>query len=423
MVRRALQRARVVGNFASVQVLVQLVGFASGILLVRYLDQRQYAYFTIANTMQGTISVLADIGISIGLISIGGRVWHDRYRFGQLIRTAQALRWKLAGVAVLVITPILYLMLARNGATPALATALIVLILAGLAAQLSLSVLGVVPRLHSDIAQIQKIDFTGAIARLFALVGCAFLFLDARVAVLVGATAAGLQYWMMRRYVAGVIDLRVPENTEDRRAMLGLIKSQAPNAIFFCLQGQITIFLISFFGNRAGAVAEIGALGRLAMIFAILGHLLSNIFLPAFARAQTARRLGWQYAAIVTGVVVFSGSILLAAASFPDQFLFVLGNQYAHLHRELLLMVAGTVANVIVGTLWLLNASKAWVAGSWLYIPLTLATQIALIPSTDFSSVSSLLLFNLISTVPNLLVNLGLSYRGFRSLRPTAATG
>jgi hypothetical protein len=60
------------------------VGFASGILLIRGLEQTEYAYFTIANTMQGTINVLADMGVSIGLMSIGGRVWQDRHRFGQL---------------------------------------------------------------------------------------------------------------------------------------------------------------------------------------------------------------------------------------------------------------------------------------------------------------------------------------------------
>ena len=81
----ALHRARIVGSFAFAQAAVQVIGFLSGILLVRYLDQRDYAFFTIANTMQGTINVLADIGISIGLVSIGGRVWQDRQRFGELI--------------------------------------------------------------------------------------------------------------------------------------------------------------------------------------------------------------------------------------------------------------------------------------------------------------------------------------------------
>ena len=268
-----------------------------------------------------------------------------------------------------------------------------------------------------DVSQIQRIDLTGAIARLIVLVGCALLFLNAGVAVLVGSMAFLLQYWLLRRYAAGVIDLNAPENADDRTAMIGFIKNQAANAIFFCLQGQITIFLISFFGSKATSVAEVGALGRLAMIFAVMGQLLMNIFVPAFARCQSAAKLRWQYFGIVGGVAGCCAAVIAAAAFFPNQFLFVLGDKYSHLQRELLLMVAGTVMNVLTGTLWVLNASKAWIKGSWLYIPLTLVTQIVLIPYTDFSSVSQVLIFNLISTVPNLLLNMVLSYRGFRGFQ------
>jgi hypothetical protein len=157
------------------------------------------------------------------------------------------------------------------------------------------------------------------------------------------------------------------------------------------------------------------------MIFAVLSNLLANIFAPAFARCHNLRKLGWQYAAIVGGVAGFSLLIIAAAAFFPNQFLFVLGNKYAHLQRELLLMVAGAVITAMAGTLWSLNAAKAWIAGSWLYIPLTLATQLALIPYTDFSSVTGVLTFNLVSAIPSLFLNLVLSYRGFRSWTFTTA--
>lgn len=199
--------------------------------------------------------------------------------------------------------------------------------------------------------------------------------------------------------------------------MVRLIKHLAANSIFYCFQGQITVFLISFFARRAASVAEVGALGRLAMIFSVLTNLLTNVFVPAFARCQNKRKLPWLYAAIVGGVSVFSLLIIFGASSFPNEFLFVLGSKYAHLHRELLLMVAGAVLSAFTGTFWALNASKAWVRGAWLYIPLTLATQIVLIPYTDFSSVTGVLIFNLISAVPNLLLNIAMSYRGFRSLQ------
>ena len=413
---RALRRARVVGNFAIVQAIVQVIGFGSGILIIRTLEQREYAYFTIANTMQGTINLLADIGISVGLISIGGRVWHDRQRFGQLINTALRARKKLGAVAIIIVTPFLFFLLSRNGAPVFYSTILILLLLAGILVQLSLGVLSVVPRLRSDITRIQIIDFTGATVRFVTLLALALIFLNAGIAIAVASATLFLQYLMLRRYAAGVIDLEAPPNPEDRQEIVRLVKHLAPNAIFYSVQGQITVFLISIFARQATSVAEVGALGRLAMIFTVLSNLLANIFVPAFARCHEPRRLRLLYIAIVGGVLGFSALVLAAAGLFPKEFLFVLGNKYAHLGRELLLIVGGTVFSALAGTLWALNASKAWVKGSWLYIPLTLGTQIALIPYTDFSSVAGVLIFNLISVVPSLFLNLALSYRGFRSL-------
>jgi O-antigen/teichoic acid export membrane protein len=418
VIRRALHRARVVSNFAFVQGVVQVIGFFSGILLIRHLDQREYAYFTIANTMQGTLNVLADIGISIGLVSIGGRVWQDRHRFGQLVNTALGLRRKLGLVSVIVVVPILYYLLVKNGAATSYTALLVVAVLIGLVVQLSIGVLSVVPRLRSDVSRIQAIDLTGAVARFLALAALMYLFLNGAVALAIGSATLLLQYWMLRRYVAGVIDVAAPENPEDRAAMVGFIRSQAANAVFFCVQGQITVFLISIFGRKVSSIAEVGALGRLAMIFAVLSHLLANVFAPAFARCQDRTRLRWQYAAILSAVAAFSLTIVGAAYFFPQQFLFVLGNKYAHLGRELLLMVGGAVITAIASTLWSLNAAKAWIAGSWLYIPLTLGTQLALIPFTDFSSVPGVLTFNLISAIPSLLLNVILSYRGFRRWQP-----
>jgi O-antigen/teichoic acid export membrane protein len=421
IIRRALHRAKIVGNFAVVQAGVQIIGFLSGILLVRWLSQPEYAYFTIANTMQGTINLLADIGISVGLVSIGGRVWHDRYRFGELISTALGVRRKLGGLAILAVTPIMYSMLVKNGASIPYTAFLIAVVLAGLVIQLSIGVLSVVPRLRSDIARIQIIDVTGATVRLLLLTALLFVSLNAGVAVAVAAVVLLLQYAMLRHYVSGVVDLTAPENPEDRREIVRLTRHLAANAVFYCLQGQITIFLISFFAHRVGAVAEVGALGRLAMIFMVLSNLLTNVFVPAFARCQDRRKLRWLYAAILGGVGMFSLVILAFTVLFPEQFLYVLGSKYAHLHNELLLMVGGAAIGALTGTFWALNASKAWVSGAWLYIPLTVATQIALIPYIDFSSVTGVLMFNLLSAVPNLLLNAVLSYRGFRSFQPANA--
>src|SRR5467141_12243 len=418
ILRRAFDHARRIGNYTLVQATVQLVAFSSGILLVRWLPQHEYAFYTIANAMQAALMLLADIGISVGLVSIGGRVWQDRHRFGELINTGLAVRRKLAAASVIIVAPILYAMLTKNGASSVYTLLLIAFVLAGFSIQLSVDVFSVVPRLHSDIGRIQKIDFTCAIVRLLLILGLVYLFATAGLAVAIASATFLLQYFLLRAYAAKVVDLKANENAEDRHEIVRLIKNLAANAVFYCLQAQITVFLISFFGRQAASVAEVGALGRLAMIFTVLTNLLINIFVPAFARCQEKRKLRYLFAAIAGGVILFSALVLGGAALFPDQFLSVLGNRYTHLHRELLLMIGVAVITALGGTLWLLNASKAWIAGAWLYIPLTLATQIALIPFTDFSSVAGVLMFNLISAAPSLLLNLALSYRGLSNLAP-----
>jgi hypothetical protein len=99
-------------------------------------------------------------------------------------------------------------------------------------------------------------------------------------------------------------------------------------------------------------------------------------------------------------VAGFSLLVLGGAAFLPDQFLFVLGNKYSHLQRELLLMVGGATLNMLASTLWILNASRAWLTGSWLNIPFTLSTQLLMIPFIDFSTVSGVLTFNLFTALP-----------------------
>src|ERR1051326_7368724 len=298
LLSRAFGHVRRIGSYAIVQGLVQIIAFASGILLVRWLPQREYAFFTIANAMQATLMLLADIGISVGLISIGGRVWQDRHRFGELINTGLGVRRKLAPVAAIIVAPILYAMLAKNGASQIYTVLLVVLVLAGFSIQLSIDIFSVVPRLHSDIARIQKIDFTCAIVRLLLIVGLIFMFAVAGLAIAIATATFVLQYFLLKSYAAKVVDLNANENPEDRREIVRLIKSLAANAIFYCFQGQITVFLISFFARRAESVAEVGALGRLAMIFTVLMNLLTNIFVPAFARCQDKTKLRLLYAVI-----------------------------------------------------------------------------------------------------------------------------
>lgn len=414
-----VSRAKRLGKFVSVQALVQVLGFASGLLLVRALTQKEYAFFTIANSMQATMSILADSGIGIGLSSIGGKVWQDRRRFGELIHTALRLRRYLATVAVTVVAPLLMWLLISNGASKPYAAMLTLAVLLALNYQLLTGVLGVVPRLHSQLDRVQKLDGLAAISRLLLLVAAYFIFLDAAVAICIGIVGVVGQYLFLKRWAGENIEPQAAINREDRETMLGIVKHQAPNAVFYCLQGQLTVWLISIFGNTQN-IAEVGALGRLGMIFAIISAVMSSIVLPGFARVHSPALLRRRYFQIVGIFLILGGGLIAVAALVPDLLLWVLGSKYSHLRNELLLMMTLSAVNALIASMWSLNATKAWIQYSWLNIPGVIVVQIALLFLLDISTVKGVLWFGLLSLAPTLVLNATLTYRGLSAGRPPA---
>lgn len=407
---------KTLSKFISAQLIVQALGVISGIFLVRILDQTQYAHYTIALTMQTTMTLLADMGISVGLSAIGGKVWQDKYRFGQLINTAMHVRYYLAAIAITVVIPVLMWMLIRNGASILYAILITIVVLVGLYFQLTSGVLFVIPRLHSQINRIQNLDLLLSTSRLVLLGIAYFTVLNAAVAMAASSVAAGLQRFLLGYWVTDSIDTKAPINQEDKKFILAQIKQLAPNSIFFSIQGQIALWLLSIFGTTE-TVAEAGALGRIAVIFTLVGSVMQSIILPSFTRCQSTKILRRRYFQIL-GCFLVLGLILIGiAALFPGQLLWILGNKYSNLQDELLLMMISTVLGSIIGAMSSLNLTKAWVEYVWIEIPLRIIIQIILLLTINISTVKGVLIFGMISQISPFLVNMFLTYRGLIQLQ------
>jgi O-antigen/teichoic acid export membrane protein len=409
-----LNRIKLLSRFVTIELAVQAIGLVSGLFLIRILDKSEYAYFTIANSLQSTMNLLADMGIGTSLSALGGKIWQDRYRFGQLINTALRLRYYLAGISVLAITPILLWMLIRAGASFPYACLITLIVLIGLNFQLTSGVLEVVPRLHSQIDRIQHLNLLSTISR-FLLLGVAYLiFVNAAVAVMTMSVVLGIQRIVWGRWANESFDKTASISLENKGFILKTTKSVAPSTIFFCLQGQIIVLLVSIFGNTQ-SIAEVGALGRLAVIFSVANSVMATVVLPGFSKCQIKAKLRRRYLQVL-GVFVFFGIFLIGVTVFfPNQILWLLGEKYDHLEDALLLMVISTVVTSIVSVMSSMNLARAWVEHIWIEIPIRLSLQVVLLLSLDLSSVNGVLLFSLISNLSPFLANLILSYRGLTS--------
>ena len=407
---------RMLTRFLSLEALVQGLTFACGILIVRALPKADYALFTVANTMLATMNLMADNGIGSGITAIGGRVWQDRSRFGQLIATAMRLRRTFAVISVTLVTPLLFWMLVHTGATVSYAGLITVFVLLGFYFQLTVGILIPIPRLHLEVNRIQNLNAFSTALRLVLLVLAYGIFLNTAIALLAAAISLGLQEVILRRWTPQMADLHQPPNPDDRKEILSIVRAQAPNSIYYCVQSQLTVWLISVFGSAAG-VAEVGALGRLAVIFAMLASVMGNVIYPRFARVQEPGLLWRRYWQILGGHAALALLLLAFAGLFPEPLLWVLGPKYAHLRHELFLMVLSAVLFSILACMWQLNVARGWIVSPWLMIPIGVLAQLILILVLDVSQVRGVLLLNIYCMIPGFFLNFLRTREGIRQFQ------
>jgi hypothetical protein len=181
------------------------------------------------------------------------------------------------------------------------------------------------------------------------------------------------------------------------------------------LQGQIGIWLISIFGN-VQRVAEVGALGRIGMIFAILISTTSALVVPRFARCQDPVTLRRRYAQILFGFAGLVGCGTLFSWLLPGSLLWLLGAKYNQLGSLVWLAVLATGTGSLAGLLYSLNVNKGWIPPAAIVIPVEILTQVILCFSFDLSSVRGVLLIGVFAPIIPSLMNLFIGMRKLNSV-------
>jgi hypothetical protein len=85
---------------------------------------------------------------------------------------------------------------------------------------------------------------------------------------------------------------------------------------------------------------------------------------------------------------------------FPDLLLLILGQSYAGLEYLVKWAVLAVLINSLSDTLWHLNASRGWVQGSWITIPITVVTQVTFGLMVDLSTVRGAIMLGSLPVIP-----------------------
>jgi len=398
------------------QILVQAIAFVSGIIVIRFLTKDEYAYYTIANTMLGTMTVLSDGGISMGVLAQGGKVWQDRIVLGKILASGFALRKKMAVVSLLILLPILFYLLLHQGASNTVALLIITSLIPAFWAALSDSLLQTPLKLHQAIRPLQKNQVEVGIGRLILTGITVFAFPWAFAAILASGIPRVLGNIRLKNITKRHADLSQLPDPVVKQNLLKSVKRILPNDIYNSISGQIAIWVIAIFGATS-SVAEIGALSRVSALLIIFTTMAGVLIIPRYARLPNNKKiLLKQFNKVIIGVPLLLLAVIALIYIFSPFILQLLGNDYAGLDYELVLVMIGGCISTSRGIFTSLCWARGWIINPVISILSSIIPFVLGCIVLDISILINVLYINIfIATLP-LLVYLLYGYTKIRQV-------
>jgi O-antigen/teichoic acid export membrane protein len=431
--KRTLRRwIGILSAYFTAQSLTQLAGLAAGLLLVRFMPVQQFALYTLAASVVTFFGFASDLGSTSSLLYFYQRAAKSGEDFQPYLAAVLSLRrlaFLLGAAAVLLSFP-------RSAAAKGFGLGDVAAVTAALLLcvwfQIASSVRVLAARLAGQYGRAYRAEVAGGFVRLAAaLVMVAASLLRAWLGMLGTALASAFTASLAGRAAAAAAAASPtaaspaaaaspraasPELRSYRRQVLRYLLPSLPGALYFSLQGPLVVWLAATFG-AARNIAEVGALGRLGLVVGMFSGLTSVVLLPRLARIVDDRlylRRFLQFGALLLAIAL----VMLAVASLvPGALLLILGKQYAGLHRELVLVIAGAGLTLLGAYVVSVNFARSWNRWETLAVLLYAAAQAGFAALLPLGSTAGVLRFNLLSAAAGLLLQLVITAVGFKRPR------
>ena len=408
------QKLRRVVEFLTSQGITTAGNLFYGFLCVRLLPIPEYAKFVVVFGFLGTLTVLTDISFSSALLPLVGERIDDLHLIADYVASLRQLaKWLflIVGPAAAIAYPLIVRRQQWSGQI--LAAMVAILLVAAWCARVS-GAYGAVLIVRRDRKSWYRAQMVSSLGTL-ALLGVAWAahMLNGFCAILInvaGIVYIATTYFFRARSLLGVAGVA---SREKRRAIVHFAAPNLSNTIFYAFQGQISLFLITYFGHTT-AVASVGALTRLGQAFALLSQMTPLLIEPYFAKLPRAQ-LKRNYLGLIAAEVLICGTITGLARVFPGAFLWILGHKYSGLRYEVFLVMAINSIAYVGGMLWIVHNARRFVYwwNGIAVIILTLAVQIFCIWKTDLSTIRGVLTMSLWTVCVGATVNCVSGIYGF----------
>lgn len=412
--------SRLFSEYAVAQAVIQLLGVLAGLWLVNLLPVREYALYAFALSIFTFVTVFSDLGVSSALLYFRREVRIANTPFAPYVHAAFVLRRGLLAVGALAGLALLALMGRQRGFGVTQLLSIGAVLVVGAWFQVSASMGLMLLRLEGVYRDSYLAEAAGNALRLF---GVALIWLlstpIAWLAMLTGVAGSYGCGTLAGRRVR-VIAEREPISGHrggetSGRDIVRYILPTLPSAAYFSIQAPLTVWLSAYFAGTQ-SIAEVGALGRLGMIFGLVSGFMGTVLIPRFSVMTDPRHYLRRYLELWAVLAVFGAGVVLVAAAVPDWFLLLLGHSYRGLEEGVLIVASSSVFGTWGSYAVAINSARGWVRLQPAALALFVVIQVVLAAVLDLSSTRGVLHFGMWSAIAGLGVQVAINATGF--LRP-----
>jgi hypothetical protein len=371
---------RIVASFFVGQGALQAVNVLLGLFLVHMMSIEAYAQYGLTFGFQSVASNLMDMGFASTIIPLVGDRIGDRALVGKYVRAANHLRTRaflfLAPFAVVAFFAIVH----RHHWSLSLQILLVSAVLLALYSSGKFSCYSPPFFLYRRLREFYSPQTISAVVRLVFYV---ILRIAGELNAWTAAALSALNITFNSRVLAKKsrqwADWTGQGTRSEEREIVHYLLPAMPAFIFAAFQSQISLFLISIFGQTV-SIAQVAALGRISQMFLVLQTFNIVIVEPYIARLSR-ERLAAAYLRLILLASACCIPVVLVTFAYPKAILWILGPKYTGLGNVIGWLVLASCINYVAGLAWIMNRARKWIfwSGTMLEIALLLLVQIAFI--------------------------------------------
>lgn len=405
--------AALISVFLAGQGSVQILNLISGFLLLRWLSVEAYAQYSVAFGFQSTIGILVELGFAGSIVALVGDRGSDKQIVGTYVRSAKHFRHRLFAVIIPIATITFPLVISKHNWDWKIQLLLFGSIISSVFFQGWVSYYSAPLLINQRLKQFYQSQLVSAISR---IVLCFTLYLGSLLTswttTWVNSALVAVNGLLYGKAAKPLITEPSSSDPKYNREMVRYLSPLIPGIIFAAFQGQISLFIITLFGQTKN-IAEVAALGRLGQLFFILAAFNSVVIEPYFAKLPR-QYLVQRYLQAVAAATVIAVCVWAIAFLFPDPLLWILGNKYQNLRVEIGWIVASACIGYVDGVIWTINSSRKWLYwwGTVAYVIGLLITQIICVLVMDLSTTLNVIYFSLITTLVVMVVHIATAIYG-----------